>query len=62
MYLETIFNSPDIQKSLASDTKKFMQVDSIWKQTMKGVNDNPLAMRAINYGKDKKESLLDLFR
>ena len=62
MYLETIFNSPDIQKSLASDTKKFMQVDSVWKQTMKGVNDNPLAMRAINYGKDKKESLLDLFR
>jgi len=34
MYLQPIFDSPDIAKQLPQETKKFKTVDSTWKHTM----------------------------
>lgn len=34
MYLQPIFDSPDIAKQLPNETKKFKTVDSTWKYTM----------------------------
>ncbi|KAL4427402.1 hypothetical protein ABPG74_009674 [Tetrahymena malaccensis] len=34
MYLQPIFDSPDIAKQLPAETKKFKTVDSTWKHTM----------------------------
>lgn len=40
-YLESIFHSPDISKSLPVETKKFSQLDQSWRVIMKDVNMNP---------------------
>ena len=34
MYLQPIFDSPDIAKQLPSETKKFKTVDTTWRHTM----------------------------
>lgn len=34
MYLENIFNAPDIQAQLKNETKKFQGVDKFWKDFM----------------------------
>ena len=34
MYLQPIFDSPDIAKQLPQESKKFKTVDSTWKHTM----------------------------
>lgn len=34
MYLQPIFDSPDIAKQLPGETKKFKTVDQNWKHTM----------------------------
>jgi len=40
MYLQPIFDSPDIMKQLPAEGKKFKQVDSLWRQTMKRVHED----------------------
>jgi len=34
MYLQPIFDSPDIAKQLPAESKKFKSVDQIWRKTM----------------------------
>ena len=34
MYIQPIFEAPDIAKQLPTETKKFKAVDSTWKHTM----------------------------
>jgi dynein heavy chain len=46
MYLETIFNSPDIQKQLPVAAKKFQTVDRYWRVVMKATNESPKALEA----------------
>ena len=58
-YLESIFHSPDISKSLPAETKKFAQLDQSWKIIMKDVNMNPQCNKIIISVKDDK---LDTFR
>jgi dynein heavy chain len=53
-YLESIFHSPDISKSLPSETKKFGQLDQSWKTIMKDVNNSPQCSKIINAIKDDK--------
>lgn len=36
MYLQPIFDSPDIAKQLPQETKKFKTVDTTWRHTMQG--------------------------
>lgn len=58
-YLESIFHSPDISKSLPTETKKFSQLDQSWKIIMKDVNMNPQCNKIISAIRDDK---LDIFR
>ncbi|KAK2499642.1 hypothetical protein MC885_013750 [Smutsia gigantea] len=46
LYLESIFNAPDIQRQLPAETKMFLQVDKSWKEIMRKVNRLPNALRA----------------
>ncbi|KAF6207541.1 hypothetical protein GE061_015988 [Apolygus lucorum] len=46
MYLEPIFSAPDIQRQLPTEAKLFFTVDKSWKEIMKNVAKNPLAMKA----------------
>lgn len=58
-YLESIFHSPDISKSLPSETKKFAQLDQSWKIIMKDINMNPQCSKIISSLRDDK---LETFR
>ncbi|XP_055256564.1 dynein axonemal heavy chain 6 [Moschus berezovskii] len=46
LYLESIFNAPDIQRQLPAEAKMFLQVDKSWKEIMRKVNRLPNAFRA----------------
>jgi dynein heavy chain, axonemal len=46
MYLQPIFDSPDIMKQLPSENKKFKAVDKNWRAAINGVNENPNALVA----------------
>uniref|UniRef100_A0A8C6R3K0 Dynein, axonemal, heavy chain 6 n=1 Tax=Nannospalax galili TaxID=1026970 RepID=A0A8C6R3K0_NANGA len=46
LYLESIFNAPDIQRQLPAEAKMFLQVDKSWKEIMRKVNLLPNALRA----------------
>jgi dynein heavy chain, axonemal len=41
MYLEPIFSSGDIATTMATEYKMFMEVDTLWKTTMKGIEEDP---------------------
>ena len=41
MYLQPIFDSPDIMKQLPQETKRFKSVDSTWKQQINIAKTNP---------------------
>jgi len=57
MYLQPIFDSPDIMKQLPSENKKFKAVDKNWKACINGTIDNPNALVACT-----REGLLERFR
>ena len=44
--MESIFGAPDIQRQLPDEAKMFNQVDKSWKEIMRRVQKNPLAIRA----------------
>ncbi|KAM6202366.1 dynein axonemal heavy chain 6 [Rhynchocyon petersi] len=46
LYLESIFNAPDIQRQLPAEAKMFLQVDKSWKEIMRKLNRLPNALRA----------------
>jgi len=56
MYLQPIFDSPDIMKQLPSENKKFKSVDKAWRNTIAGVVENPNAMESCS-----REGLKDQF-
>jgi dynein heavy chain len=41
MYLQPIFDSPDIMKQLPQETKRFKSVDSTWRQQINLAKANP---------------------
>jgi len=41
MYLEPIFSSGDISATMPLEYKMFVEVDTLWKTTMKGIEDDP---------------------
>lgn len=46
LYLESIFNAPDIQRQLPDEAKMFSLVDRSWKETMRKCSRNPNAIKA----------------
>ncbi|CBZ56170.1 Dynein heavy chain 1, axonemal, related [Neospora caninum Liverpool] len=48
MYLQPIFDSPDIMKQLPAETKRFKTVDTAWRVLMRHTCDNPLALAACS--------------
>ena len=44
VYLENIFNGPDIQKQLPAETNRFRAVDSFWIALMRKTNKLPNVM------------------
>ena len=46
LYLESIFNAPDIQRQLPDEAKMFSQVDRSWKEVMRKVARNPNAVKS----------------
>ena len=44
MYLEPIFSSGDIMNTMPLEGKMFNEVDALWKNTMKKVEDEPCIM------------------
>lgn len=58
-YLESIFHSPDISKSLPGETKKFSQLDQSWKIIMKDINNTPFVNKILVSIRDEK---LETFR
>jgi len=48
MYLQPIFDSPDIMKQLPTEGKKFRLVDSKWRQTMARLHQNGAALQACS--------------
>ena len=49
MYLQPIFDSKDIMKQLPNETKKFRGIDTMWRQSMKQVKDNPNVIRICKH-------------
>ena len=41
MYLQPIFDSPDIAKQLPQEAKKFRSIDNAWRQIMNKVLKDP---------------------
>ncbi|CAE6938345.1 Dnah1 [Symbiodinium sp. CCMP2592] len=56
MYLQPIFDSPDIMKQLPTEGKKFRLVDSKWRQTMARLHQNSAALQACSM-----EGLLEIW-
>ena len=46
MYLESIFAAPDLQRQLPAELKMFVGVDKAWKRLMRGVANDPDALKA----------------
>jgi dynein heavy chain len=56
MYLQPIFDSPDIMKQLPSENKKFKAVDKGWRSSINATLENPNALEACT-----REGLLEQF-
>lgn len=56
MYLQPIFDSPDIMKQLPSENKKFKNVDKVWRDIINGTKANPNVLTSCT-----KEGLLQKF-
>lgn len=56
MYLQPIFDSPDIMKQLPQETKRFKSVDSTWRHIMNQTKQTPSIISACS-----KEGLLEKF-
>jgi dynein heavy chain len=56
MYLQPIFDSPDIVRQLPSENKKFRKVDKDWKHAIEGVKEDNNCLRACS-----REGLLERF-
>ena len=56
MYLQPIFDSPDIMKQLPSENKKFKNVDKVWRDVINGTKTNPNVLKSCT-----KEGLLEKF-
>jgi len=50
MYLENIFNAPDIQAQLKAETVKFKNVDKFWKDHMLKVKKEPKVLMYYDKG------------
>ncbi|CEL93860.1 unnamed protein product [Vitrella brassicaformis CCMP3155] len=57
LYLQPIFDSPDIMKQLPAEGKRFKSVDNMWRSTMKRTHDNPGALEMC-----AREGLLEDFQ
>lgn len=57
MYLEAIFTSPDIMSKLPAESKMFAGIDKSWKETMRKVKHNPLAINIAT-----RPGLLEMFQ
>lgn len=57
LYLQPIFESPDINKQLPTEGKKFANVDKNWKQTMSSAKSNPNVLDFCD-----NEKLLEKFK
>jgi dynein heavy chain len=56
MYLQPIFDSPDIVRQLPSENKKFKSVDKAWKACITGTIEEPNTLKACT-----REGLLEKF-
>ena len=56
MYLQPIFDSPDIMKQLPQETKRFKSVDSTWRHIMNQTSQSPSILASCS-----KEGLLEKF-
>ena len=56
MYLQPIFDSPDIMKQLPLENKKFKNVDKQWREIIHGTSQNKLVIKACT-----REGLLERF-
>lgn len=57
MYLQPIFDSPDIVRQLPSENKKFKSVDRNWKSCINGTIEEPNTLKACT-----REGLLETFQ
>ncbi|RLN92734.1 hypothetical protein BBJ28_00018197, partial [Nothophytophthora sp. Chile5] len=57
LYLQPIFDSPDINKQLPTEGKRFATVDKNWRQTLAAAKQKPLAINFCN-----NDKLLDRFQ
>ncbi|GLE01654.1 hypothetical protein PINS_up010488 [Pythium insidiosum] len=57
LYLQPIFDSPDINKQLPTEGKRFATVDKNWRQTLAAAKQKPLAITFCN-----NDKLLDRFQ
>ena len=66
MYLQPIFDSPDIAKHLAMESKKFKQVDFHWKNIMTAANRDKIVLKVcfpeFENAKDDKNPILERLR
>jgi len=56
MYLQPIFDSPDIMKQLPSENKKFKNVDKNWREIITGTKQLPNILKSCT-----REGLLEKF-
>lgn len=57
MYLQPIFDSPDIMKQLPSENKKFKNVDKVWREVINNTKANPNVLKSCT-----KEGLREKFQ
>eukprot|EP00520_Triparma_pacifica_P000109 CAMPEP_0118637104 /NCGR_PEP_ID=MMETSP0785-20121206/2977_1 /TAXON_ID=91992 /ORGANISM="Bolidomonas pacifica, Strain CCMP 1866" /LENGTH=1671 /DNA_ID=CAMNT_0006528273 /DNA_START=118 /DNA_END=5134 /DNA_ORIENTATION=- len=57
LYLQPIFESPDINKQLPTEGRKFANVDKMWRNTISSAKSNPLVLEFCD-----NEKLLDKFQ
>uniref|UniRef100_A0A0G4F0A6 Dynein heavy chain 1, axonemal n=1 Tax=Chromera velia CCMP2878 TaxID=1169474 RepID=A0A0G4F0A6_9ALVE len=58
LYLQPIFDSPDIMKQLPAEGKRFKAIDQMWRSTMKKTHDNPNVLSICTQG----DGLLERFQ
>ena len=57
MYLQPIFDSPDIMRQLPAETKRFKSVDSTWRHIINNTKSVPNVLKTCS-----KEGLLEKFQ